>query len=178
MEKQHFFILAILGFIWGGCNNNPVERNTIVFRNNTNHVQDSLIRMNELMRKLPGSNGCNISYEFNEDTIKINGCPGRTQDEIKADSSIAYSKFNRNEKSEFISLAHYLKRNYITAGYSYYNTKLWMYTYRELSDIDFHDSRDIAIIENADVAIVTQQSKILDRKGKIYLLSDKGAKIR
>lgn len=178
MNKILILLVFCLILSTVSCYRNPVERNTIVFKDNVMQVKDSLTRMIYLLKKLPANEPCNINYDYDhEGHLAINGCTG-VRDSISLDLKKPLAKFTCNEQNEFISLASYLKQNYISAGFSYYSTKLWAFEYRYLPEGDSNDSRTIMVLNSDEVPLTSTFDKVLDRKNTIYLLAGADAKIR
>jgi len=157
------------------CYYNAAERNRIVFKDNEKVVKNALLKMEQLMWKLPKSE-FNINYDIKGDSITINDGPGR-QDSVKYFTYKGLSVFTKNERREFIYIAKYLKRNFITAGYFNYNSKVCFFVYREKPENTFDDSRDIAFLKEADTDIIKSECKILDKVDQLMLVAPIGAKI-
>lgn len=133
-----------------------------------------------LMKKLPKDNikGLNTNYYFQDDVFYINGDREGKMGSFKIDTVKAILPFSIAEKKEFLSLAKYLQQNFLTSGYFDRSINLWVFEYRETSDVDFNDSRTITILDNNEDAVLEPLFHILDRKNKICLVVPKEAKIR
>jgi hypothetical protein len=120
----------------------------------------------------------NTNYYFHGNNLYINSSRVGNVDSIILDTVKAFSRFSNSEKIKFMALTKYLVQNQITSGYLEQSLNIWLFEYRELPNGDFHDTRQIAAIRFQDSIILKSQSKILDRKNKLFLIAPKDAKIR
>lgn len=179
LNKMNIFskiIVFIIAITLSACYKNSVERNTIVFKDRVGSVQDSLLKIKGLLAKLPErSDNLNINYiiknkklytnyDFSKGSIIEVGNP--------------YGQFKSSEKKDFITLALYLNKNFISAAYFDRNSAVWRFIYREKPDITYNDSRDIVVLTNEEAASIRSKVQVLDQKGKIYLVAPADAKIR
>ncbi len=181
MKKANSFmvIFVLTCFNYSCYYSNPVERNHVVFKDQIKNVQDSLIKMRALLKKLPiDIKGLNTRYFFENEVLFINSEPCGKIDSFKIDTVKVLSKFSNNEKMQFLILAKYLQRNYITCGYFDLSANLWLFEYRVLPDNTFNDSRSITILSDKEDQLLEPFFRILDRKNMVCLIVSKEAKIR
>lgn len=176
--KKTFISLSLLCLIFLSCYKSPPERNSIVFKNEVQAVQDSLIDMVNLLKILPKSkNGLKTNYGYNNGILEINDSRIGNYDDALKDSTGIFLGFKDIDKRKFISLAEYLESNYLDSAYEE-SPNSWFFIYRYLPDGDFNDVRDITVKPIKDSIILKRASVILDRKFSIFLLAPKDAKIR
>jgi hypothetical protein len=167
--------LFMTGFFLQSCYYNARVRNKIIFKDDLVSVEKSLFRMEQLMLKLPASD-FNINYSIKGDSVIING-GSRIPDSTSYFTKQCLAGFTKNEQEEFTTLAKYLKRNFITAGYFHYKSKVCFFIYRDEPENTFDDSRDIAFVRDEKGDIIKCESKILDRTENLLLVSPIDAKI-
>ncbi|TSD66842.1 hypothetical protein FFF34_005425 [Inquilinus sp. KBS0705] len=175
MKSLRVFFITIFILINASCYYNSAERNKIKFKDNASDVQNALLKMEVLINKLPASE-FNTNYEIKNGVIEINGGP-REGDSTSYYTKQGLSVFETTERKQFISLAKYLERNYITAGYLNYKSTVCFFTYRDDPDNTFDDLREIAFLKDVSGDVIKSECKILDRKDQLLLLAPVDAKI-
>jgi len=161
------------------CNLGRIHLNKIVFQDNVINVQDSLLEMQGLIKKLPPNiENFNTNYGFENEALIVNGIPGKSTDSSIVYSNEALQKLPTHERDIFLKLAKYLKRNFITAGYIDQQSNLCLFVYRELPNNSFNDVREIAVLRKPDTIVFRKEYKILDHEGMLYLIAPKDAQIR
>jgi hypothetical protein len=175
MKFKVLICLFSIGLFLPSCYYNAAVRNKISFEDDLGSVEKSLFRMEQLMLKLPDSD-FNINYSIEDDSIEINGGL-RIPDSTSYFTKQGLSVFTKTEEQEFRSLAKYLKRNYITAGYFHYESKVCFFIYRQEPNNTFDDSRDIAFAKDENGDIIKNECKILDKVESLLLVSPIDAKV-
>jgi len=141
------------------CNNkNSKELNTIVFKDPIINVQDSIFKLNNLLKRLPTTlNGDFRNYEFANSSNTI-------QRDIQGDSILyindnkinkqtidtvrVLANYNLEEKNNIITLTTYLKDNYLWgAGFGSTGIGMWSYDYRGGCEHSFKDCRSIFALQ-------------------------------
>ena len=167
-------VVIILIIFANSCYTNPPERNKIVFIDKIEDVQDSLLKMKELLIKLPKRiDSLNTNYRIKNGKLLVN-------DSLFNDSFIRDSKmiFTNSEKNNFINLSYYLNKNHLSVAYFDQESEIWRFIYREIPDRDFDDLREITVLDSTNDLSHFKLDTILDEKVKIFLLAPKDAKIR
>lgn len=169
-------IILTLMFMASSCYKNPIERNTIVFEDEVQHVHDSLIEMLKLLPLLPErSDNLNTNYTINNGALYTNY--GFLNDSI-VETGDPFARFSVSEKKEFTDLAFYLNKNHISSGYYDESSSIWRFVYRDIPDLTHHDIREIVIISTQDSKLIGVTDTVLDEEGQLYLMAPIDAKIR
>lgn len=180
MVNKYIFrksIILYLFFTLISCSNviNLKERNKLVFIDNINLVVDSIIQMNDLVMNINQENfnwTVTSTGEFYINSINV----GSLYDDALINKK-ELNCFEYDEKIKFISLVEFLSKNYITRCDREGVRIIYMYrTNIYMADLQVDLFRYI-VVENDEKNINKLIYKILDRKGKLYLLADKKAKI-
>jgi hypothetical protein len=158
--------------ISNACTQNfTLERDTMSFKTPSKTVEDSIRRMNNLMKQLP-KNAEMINYFFDDDNkLYVNNLKLGSLKSIIPDSVIIFKKMNDIEKKSFLNIALSLKENEISGNYfdALFNT--WRYSYKRTEDNSFRMYRDIFLKdENTSLDNIKQAHTILEEKGDLILI--------
>jgi hypothetical protein len=171
--------IVFLTLMFFSCYKNPVERNTIVFKDKNQEVEDSIVKLTELLKKFPKSNTVfNTNYYFEENKFFINNSYVGDYHNLNLDTIKSFSKYNSSERTQFINITKFLNENYLSSGYLDDYLDQWSFVYRYIPDGDFHDTRDLIFFKVSDSVQLKSHYKILDHKNNIFLLAPIDADIR
>jgi hypothetical protein len=172
MKNYKLILVIFLTVAIYACNGSGSNANKLVFKDKAINVQDSLLKMENLIKELPSNiEDFNTNYEFRNDSLIINNIPGRSIDSISIYSNRALKNLKTNERIVFLNLAKYLKNNYITSGYINRQVNLCLFEYRYLPKNTFDDLRELALLQKSDTIVFHKQYKILDNDSLIYLIA-------
>ncbi|NUY80278.1 hypothetical protein HUK80_05165 [Flavobacterium sp. MAH-1] len=176
MRITSICLLILIGCI--SCYHNPVERNTIVLKDDVLSVEKAMSQMTDLMAILPERRDANKNYIVKaNDSIFVNEEPVGTIKRLESNDVI--SVFSERQKRDFVRLAAYLKRNHMASCYLEFGTKRYLFPYRKLEDYGYNDFRDLMLVtENRDENPATILFQVLDRRSNIVLLAPADAEIR
>ncbi len=167
-------IISVAFVLWFTLPKGKSEREKIVFYNDYNSVQDSII----LLGKLFDPKGEKLylnSYVISLDSILImSGMKFGKIDSVTTNNR-CFTGIESRKAMRVISLIKYSLKNYISGMYPGGGTGEWTYVYR--SDVNFSDFeglRSLFIVNNPYDTLkptFNYYYNILDRKGKIILIS-------
>ena len=168
--------------IWGGiiflanaCSQAvPSDRDSISFKTSINAVEDSIKRMNNLMKQLP-QNGEMINYFFDhENNLYVNNLNLGQLKSIALDSVHSFRNMNASEKKSFLKIALFLKGNEISGNHFDCLFNTWRYSYKPTEDNSFTMYRDIFLKDaNTSLDDIKQAHTILDKKDDLILIKGK-----
>lgn len=180
--KIAFFVCCLLAFWISSCSQVPDPlRNKIEFNAETYQVADSLLRMEELLRKLSPSQVLSSSTDI-DGYLFVNGkkmglLEFATKDSLTRNDPV-FKNLLEEDYSEFISLSIFLLKNNI--GYSMRDnlSGVFVHGYRETSENSYNDVREIIV--NVDVTSVNflKRYQILDQKENLVLVAPIDAKVK
>lgn len=175
MILKRSLILFFLVILFSCCGNR-VERNTLVFDDKVENVQDSISRLMYFLNNFPiNEEGFNTHYVVKNEKIYINQ---GFQNEQFNDLNKFLSDYTVSQKNEFISLVKYLYKNHINSGYFDRGLNIWVFTYRHFDEAGFNDVRDIVLLNREIPENIRAEFNVLDKKGSLYLIVPKEASIR
>ncbi|MEP6683770.1 MAG: hypothetical protein ABJA35_10940 [Parafilimonas sp.] len=163
---------------------NSIELNTIVLKDPVVNVQDSILKLNSLLQRLPPtSNGDFKNYTYANSSNLIQPNIGKDSflfinnsrvDKNTIDTVSVLSNYTSSEKRNIVALTAYLKDNYLWgAGSNGYD--IWSYDYRGSCEKGFDECRQIIALQNLSdtlkIAYGKVFDKIIDRKEKLVLCS-------
>lgn len=163
---------------------NASERNEIAFKNSAQSVQDSLEVMNAFMDRLPKDEVINYFFD-DENYLYLNS------QKLTILNGIDYShllemtdklnSFSKQDIKHFVTIALFLKDNYMEGCYKHKVHGVYFYGYRQTEDNDYEDSRSIILIEKNALSVPASLSlsdqQLLDREDRLMLLAPKDVKI-
>lgn len=171
MHIKFFFLILILSLAVSCNRTNDELRDRIVFTDNIDTVQNAMLRIITFMDSLPDipkEKGIARFYAIDGDYIHINNFPKR-----KLSISVMIPGLTLKSGSEFIQLVFFLKKNFITSA-SKSGFNFWYFDYRELSNPDYEDSRDLVLYRNfSDTVGLYVENKIIDQEKNLLLLAPK-----
>jgi hypothetical protein len=171
MKTYIIFLSLVLTIACTSCNRGNELINKIIFNDNIENVQDSLLKITQLLTKIKDPVVINKGYSYTLGNLVVNNMLIDTTEIAKLDTIQAISNFSKSEKLEFIKLCVYLKSNRITSGYFDTYLGLWLFDYRYSPAGESIDDRAISLLNKKDIFRDRRSIKILDHKGMIYLLS-------
>jgi uncharacterized pyridoxamine 5'-phosphate oxidase family protein len=131
MKNNFFLVLILITALFASCNRAESMRNKINFNDNFTNVQDSLLKIIPLLKKIQEPVNINKGYDYRGDNLFVNNKPINS---ASLDTIPTLSKLSENEKKDFLKIAYYLRSNEITSG-SYDNyLGLWLFEYRYLPE--------------------------------------------
>jgi hypothetical protein len=158
------------------CSKIP-ERNKIVFRDSVSVVQDSVRTMSYLMTKMREKEVKNYFFT-NDDSLVINN---RRIGRMSNGDSINFIKIvkeetgiSENESLRLISLALYLKDNFINGCFKHRVFGVYFYVYRQTLANENSDQRYILLNDEKQKAIKgsgVESYKLLDQKYDLLLVA-------
>ena len=143
----------------------------IRFKDNTNEVTDSLMKMEFLIKKFPKTGMVNYFidnkgylYLNNEKIALLKGAIYNP----KVINDMVFEKFTKVEFYDFFNLIKFLGKNNITS--CHYETIIgdFIYAYKEDSKLNYMSL--IVIDDTTDISHVENEFKIVDRKGNLLLI--------
>ncbi len=147
------------------------KRDSISFKTPIKAVEDSIRRMNNLMKQLP-QDAEMINYFFDhENNLYVNNLKLGQLKSITLDSVTAFKNMNAIEKKSFLTIALFLKENEISGNHfdALFNT--WRYSYKPTEDNSFRMYRDIFLKDaNTPLDDIKQAHTIMDEKGDLILI--------
>ncbi len=177
MRKINIF-LAVVAIVFMYACKKSTERNSLQFVDDNKMVQDSLIKMQGLLKLFPESpDGLKRNYDYKNGGLYISRVFIGKEKFIKLENIKAETGFNNKQAKEFLNLSLFLKKNYVPYAYFDESFDYWFFGYREQAQ-DFDDVRDIILQEESQKSVINTDFKILDNEGMIFLISPKEAKIR
>jgi hypothetical protein len=165
----------LVSVLLSACNYNK-DRDVILLNDTINDVQDSIAAMNGLLAEAITNDGPNYFYDDSDQLYVCNQKVSSIHHGVakeNIDSSSALSSFSKEQKMQFLSIAHFLKKNFITSCYKDFTTGVYKYGYREVLVKEYNNTRYLIYSENQlpDLSIPNLQKVIiLDQKGHLYLL--------
>jgi len=124
MKNTKIFIVPFILVMFLSCNNDTNHRNKIEFQNKNSEVQDSIIKIIALLKKIQDPSNVNKGYDYRKDDLFINNVKTNI---AHIGAIFALSKFTDNEKRQFVNLTRYLKLNNISSGSYDTYLKLWVF---------------------------------------------------
>jgi hypothetical protein len=175
MKRLRITLLAIIITACYSCKKSNSDRNRLIFKNDINSVQDSLIRFKNLLSKLPKRNdNRNVTYSIEDGKLKINDTLIVNYfSKLQHKSKI----LNLEEIHTFIRISNFLKDNYLTSAYFDEVGKRWRFIYRDFPERTYNDTRDICLLDTSESKSILETDKILEKKNRLYLLAPKDAVI-
>lgn len=181
MANKKMFLLVFFGILaiplLKACSGDSTERNKIVFRDSTSAVQDSLEAMNGYMNRLIKREVNNFFFD-NKDFIYINNRRiGRMpiSDKIKFLSVVQEETgFSEIESLRFVSLAVFLKDNFLNGCYRHNYFEVYFYNYRQTPGNEYDEQRNIVIFDDSlrkAKGSYIESYKLLDRKNELLLIA-------
>ncbi len=160
--------IVVLTIISCSSNNN---RLALSFHAPTKQVEDSIIKLNYLMCKLPTEKGSpffkNCFVEGNGNWILNNESIGFIDkidlNKIKALNSLVYS-----EKESIRATVKFLNANKVTGGFRT-GENCYMYSYKNENENDYYMSKKI-IVKNLSCNYLLSEYEIIDSCGNLLLL--------
>jgi|SRR5215831_12534460 len=163
------------------CNffNSP-QANKIKFASPIDEIEDSILKLNGILDKLPRAEDMRNYYFGDRDILFINHTQIGSPDHLKLDSLDLLSGFSYADKSEFLNIINYLKSNQITGSYHEPNAKMWFYDYYNTCDIGFDDCRNIVVVRQLSDQKQLENApfKIIDQRDRMFLIAPLTAKIK
>jgi hypothetical protein len=171
---------------------NPKERNVIVFNDNIDSVQNSIKKVNTILSVKDKSN---FAYDINKNTLVVSSELGRKEFNISdlnvqlhgEDLSLFIAS---NDRKKFIKEVLFLNNNYLYHCYKRGNNYLFWYRNIDMGDAQTDMVRFIVFAEDkSEIEDLLEDNfvyggygknfgyKVLDKKGKLYLLANKNAEI-
>lgn len=153
------------------CSQSSSERDHISFKTPVKSIEDSIIQMNNLMKKLPVEAEM-INYFFDyENSLYVNNLKLGKLESFNPDTFAVFKSMTAKEKKNFLTIALFLRENEISGNHfdDLFNT--WRYSYKPTEDNSFRDSRSIFLKEpNTPINDIQQAHIILDEKGDLILI--------
>lgn len=160
------------------CNGIAQERNKIVFQNPPDQVEDSIVVMNSFMDSLIVRRVNNVFFDTENNLIINNKKMGRM---AEGDSiSFIYivrqeTGFSETQVMRFLSLALFLKDNFMTAWFKHGQYGIYFYVYKPTARNEYNDLRNIILFDERLYGIKgsmeSESFKILDRVGNLVLIT-------
>lgn len=181
-----FLLIASLLTCYACSHKTPPELNNIVLKDPPEDVYDSMMKLNNLLSRLPNEKnmlrnfgfadkGKGQNNDFNKDTVLfINDHEINT---VSIDTVSVLSVYTAEERRTMVSLMQYLKSNYLHFGsYEMGFGPFWYYGYREdLSDFYVPDMRSLVALKevsDTDHFETVSVFRIIDRKRKLILVGE------
>ena len=185
MKKIQILIIALYALSFpmlSSCQQIDPARNKIVFNDKFEVVQDSLIKMQALLKKLPKTFRINYFvdpqaylYVNNTKLGLLRGAINNSR--IRKDMSFA--NFSDKEYKSFFWLMSFLANNYINSASFEPSVRSFVFYYRETEETRYVDLRNIVVAEDKDFdKMIKGQYQILDQVGRLKLLASHDVKIR
>ncbi|MFW5700450.1 MAG: hypothetical protein ACOCWM_02070 [Cyclobacteriaceae bacterium] len=132
------FAVIITLFLLASCGKpeNPPERNKLVFDVPIENIEDSIQVMNEFFKKFPPYENLEMvyfNYIYNENRINTEIIGDYTFENLVTNKF--FKIFSSTELKRFISLFHYLKRNYVKPKKHDFVANISYYVYRDYDEI-------------------------------------------
>ncbi len=176
MKKIHWVILLGFSILISCSNINNKERNSILFKDSLDTVQNALLRLTNLLDSLPEvPKEAEVAshYALEGEFLYVNNFNKR-----KINDSIIIPGLSKVLSHEFIELILFLKKNFITAATQSSNSKIWFFAYHKLWNEEYDYYRDIVVFnKSSDTLNLYLDNQILDQKKNILLVAPKDAKI-
>jgi hypothetical protein len=187
MKKIQVLILIIASSsmlfpMLSSCQRIDPARNKIVFNDKFDVVQDSLIKMQSLLKKLPKTFRINYfvdpqAYLYVNNT-KLGLLRGAINNpRIRKDMS--FENFSDEEYRSFFLLMSFLANNYIKSASFEPSVKSFVFYYRETEERRYVDLRNIVVDSDKNFdKLIKGSYQILDQAGRLKLLAGHDVKIR
>lgn len=179
--RLNFFFYCFITLAISSCGQIPDPlRNNIEFADNINQVADSILRMEDLLKKTPKQPVLS-SFTDNEGFLFVNGKRLGLLKNAVNDSSIrsapVFIKFSNDDYVKFISISIFLLKNYI--GYSMRDnvSGLFVHGYRETKENSYDDMREIMVGVDTTAPVFVKRYQILDRKENVILVAPIDARV-
>jgi hypothetical protein len=172
--------LAILMvFLLSACYRNPPEVNTIVFEDSVREVADSLKTACSLMQGIWETAGIS-NYLFGDgDELWIGEVRIDSPDIILADTLRMLSRVQRNQRERLQKVITFLHKNHLDGCFWDQNILAWSFHYRFRTVKEEGDRRYVvALVNPAIEKNVRTAMTIIERRGDLALVADKGVRIR
>jgi len=179
-------VLLAIAFYFGYA-----KYNTIIMNDSTEAVADSILKLNSLLDRLPYSSGTFRNYGFadSSDWVRKDLSDNTTLfindvkiDENAIDSIKLLAGYSHNEKTEFLILTNFLRKNNLWgAGRGGSGLDTWWYDYHGTSEKSFSQARlIIAISKSGDMEDLMHNpfNKVIDQKGRLVLLALRNIKLK
>lgn len=160
------------------CHGIVQERDKIVFQNPTAEVEDSIVVMNSFMDSLIVRRVYNVFFD-SEDILTVNNKKmGRMADGDSINFFDIVRKetgFSETQATRFLSLALFLKDNFMPAWFKHGHYGIYFYVYKHTSRNEYNDLRNI-IVSNEEFSgikgsLESESFKILDQVGNLILIT-------
>lgn len=163
------FFLMMLTVFFISCEPNSVTYNHLNFRDDIQLVEKHMLKVKSYMELLPRRNSNkNVNYYFKNGRLFIN------DEEIYIDN-INHAKnlsfLDEEEKEDFVDSIFFLTKNDIVMCYRDNVTHDWLFGYKSIGNEDYADVRLLSLSESKSDKAVNQYYNILDRKGRVILVS-------
>ncbi|WP_276374885.1 hypothetical protein [Chryseolinea sp. H1M3-3] len=184
LQTVSVFVLLVYVLIVESCAKNSENRNEIVFNNSVAMVQDSVKLMGHLLDQINDAEVKNFFFD-NEEYLFINNKKiGRMAigDKISfIDTVKNVTGLNEIESFKFVSLALFLKNNFISGCFKHRIFGIYLYNYKVTLENAYEDQRYIMVVEESTKKIkgsYVESYQIVDRKEDLLLIAPADIKIR
>ena len=185
MRSFEIFVIAscILFFpALSSCQRIDPARNKIVFNDKFEVVQDSLIRMQALLKKLPKTFRINYFVDQQGYLYVNNTKLGLLKGAINSPlirKDMSFEKFTDKEFKSFFWLMSFLVKNHISSSSFEPSIQSFVFDYRETVEGRYTDIRDIVVNTDKNFDNTIKDSyQIIDQVGRLKLLARHDVKIR
>lgn len=187
--KNIIIVIAIIIILLDSNSCKPKEKqlDTLIFKDSTQQVEDSLLVLMQLASIIPG--GCNKFYVggdgYSLNNLFVNEIKIKNIDSIRDYNELknydVFKNHSANEIKRMIKLLHYLSDNYIDGLGRIHHLNKFIFDYHPLLHGRYEDSRSIFYLDDEELIKrndFLSYYQILDRKGKLILVAPADVKIK
>ena len=163
-------VVMALGYAIIGCSSGD-GREQLSFDVPTKQIEDSIIKMNQLISKLPTENGSPFfknCFIDNSGHWIINNKDIGFVDNVDLDKVNILDTLIYNEKESLRTIVKFLNANKITAGFRT-GENCYMYSYKHRKDDEYYTSKYI-VLKNLSCNYLFSQYEVIDSSGNVLLI--------